>query len=48
MSNSYHFDYIIIGNGLAGFQLALKLAEDTFFSKKQIALIDPSQKKKQR
>lgn len=44
MSKSSHFDYIIIGNGLAGFQLALKLASDRFFKTKQIALIDPSEK----
>lgn len=35
-----HFDYIIIGNGLAGFQLALALAQDSFFKDKHIALID--------
>ncbi|GGD27861.1 lycopene cyclase family protein [Hyunsoonleella pacifica] len=40
-----HFDYIIIGNGLAGLQLVLKMASDTFFDDKQIALIDPSEKK---
>jgi len=45
MTESSHFDYIIIGNGLAGFQLALKLSEDVFFKDKQIALIDPSEKK---
>ena len=44
MAESSHFDYIIIGNGLAGLQLALKLSEDTFFSNKTIALIDPSEK----
>ena len=44
MAESSHFDYIIIGNGLAGLQLALKLSEDTFFSTKTIALIDPSEK----
>ncbi len=44
MSNNFHFDYIIIGNGLAGLQLALKLATDSFFNDKQIALIDPSTK----
>jgi len=41
-NDSSHFDYIIIGNGLAGLQLALKFASDTYFDKKQIALIDPS------
>lgn len=44
MTNNYHFDYIIIGNGLAGLQLALKLASDSYFNNKQIALIDPSSK----
>lgn len=44
MTESSHFDYIIIGNGLAGFQLALKLSENTFFNNKTIALIDPSEK----
>ena len=44
MSNNTHFDYIIIGNGLAGLQLALKMASDAFFDKKHIALIDPSEK----
>ncbi len=44
MNNPSHFDYVIIGNGLAGLQLALKLASDVFFDDKQIALIDPSEK----
>ncbi|MCK0109105.1 lycopene cyclase family protein [Flavobacteriaceae bacterium S0825] len=44
--DSKHFDYIIIGNGLAGLQLALKLASDSFFNHKQIALIDQSTKNK--
>jgi len=44
MTNTNHFDYIIIGNGLAGLQLALKFASDTFFNDKKIALIDPSEK----
>ena len=44
MTHISHFDYIIIGNGLAGLQLALKLASDVFFNDKQIALIDPSKK----
>ncbi|WP_033955940.1 lycopene cyclase family protein [Psychroserpens jangbogonensis] len=44
MTGSSHFDYIIIGNGLAGFQLALKLSEESHFKDKQIALIDPSEK----
>lgn len=44
MNKVAHFDYIIIGNGLAGLQLALKLASDSFFKDKQIALIDSSEK----
>lgn len=44
MTDSSHFDYIIIGNGLAGLQLALELSTDSFFDDKQIALIDPSDK----
>lgn len=44
MAERSHFDYIIIGNGLAGLQLALKMASDDFFSDKHIALIDPSEK----
>lgn len=44
MSIRSHFDYIIIGNGLAGLQLALQFASDPHFKDKQIALIDPSEK----
>jgi len=40
-----HFDYIIIGNGLSGLQLALSFSEDSFFNEKKIALIDKSPKK---
>ena len=39
-----HFDYIIVGNGLSGLQLALALAEDPYFINKQIALIDKEDK----
>lgn len=46
MANSSHFDYIIIGNGLAGLQLALKMASNAFFNEKTIALIDYSKKNK--
>ncbi len=38
------YDYIIVGNGLAGLQLALKMAGDKFFQNKSIALIDASEK----
>ncbi len=41
-----HYDYIIVGNGLAGLQLALAFSKDPFFNNKQIALIDPSTKSK--
>lgn len=44
MSLQNHFNYIIIGNGLAGLQLALELSKDPFFDDKQIALIDKSLK----
>lgn len=45
MANNIHFDYIIIGNGLAGLQLALRMSSDAFFDEKRITLIDPSEKK---
>jgi len=45
MTNNVHYDYIIVGNGLAGLQLALKMASDSFFDEKLIALIDTSEKK---
>ena len=44
MTHHSHFDYIIIGNGLAGLQLALKLAADPYFKNHHIALIDPDEK----
>lgn len=44
MSNVTHFDYLIIGNGLAGLQLALLLSKDPFFKDYTIGLIDPSDK----
>jgi len=39
-----HFDYIIVGNGLAGLKLALALSEDSFFNTKKIGLIDKVKK----
>ena len=41
MYHETHFDYIIIGNGLSGLQLALGLSKDSFFDAHSIALIDP-------
>lgn len=44
MQKDNHFDYIIIGNGLAGLQLALGFLKESFFDSTQIALIDSSTK----
>lgn len=44
MQHDNHFDYLIIGNGLAGLQLALELSKDPFFATYKIGLIDPSEK----
>ncbi len=44
MSSKKHFDYIIIGNGMAGLQLALALSKDAYFENKRIALIDKAPK----
>ena len=41
-----HFDYIIIGNGLAGLKLALALSKDSYFDTKKIGLIDKVKKTK--
>lgn len=39
-----HFDYIIIGGGLAGLQLALHFGKDRYFEQRSIAIIDPDLK----
>ncbi len=44
MPSTNHFNYVIIGNGLAGLQLALQLSSDPFFDDKQVLLIDRSDK----
>ncbi len=36
--------YVIVGGGLAGLQLALRLKQDLFFKGKKIAVIEPSNK----
>jgi len=38
------FDYLIIGGGLAGLQLALAMQEDPFFNHQAIGIFEPSQK----
>lgn len=44
MPNKNHFDYVIIGNGLAGLQLALGFCKNDKLKNKKIALIDPLDK----
>ena len=44
MAQKKQYDYIIIGNGVAGLQLAVALSQDNHFNDKQIALIDKSHK----
>ena len=39
-----HYDYIIVGNGLAGLKLALAFSKDSYFNSKSFALIDQSNK----
>ncbi|MFV8224720.1 lycopene cyclase family protein [Christiangramia aquimixticola] len=36
--------YVIVGGGMAGLQLALRISEDIFFKGKKIAIIEPSEK----
>jgi lycopene beta-cyclase len=44
LKEGHTFDYTIIGGGLAGMQLALAFCNDSFFSEKRIAIIEPSSK----
>lgn len=39
-----HFDYVIIGSGLAGLQLALQMSKDSYFDSATIGIIDFSEK----
>lgn len=41
---SLNYDYLIIGGGLAGLQLAFEFGNDRFFEQKTFAIIDPSVK----
>ena len=44
MVNNQQYDFIIVGNGLSGLQLALEFSKRSFFDNKQIALIDKDEK----
>ncbi|WP_026933795.1 lycopene cyclase family protein [Christiangramia echinicola] len=37
--------YVIVGGGMAGLQLALRISEDLFFKGKKIAIVEPEAKK---
>ena len=44
MKSDMHFDYIILGSGAAGLSLAHRMASDSFFDNKSIAIIDRAKK----
>ncbi|NER13070.1 lycopene cyclase [Leptobacterium flavescens] len=46
MKGVKHYDYIILGTGLAGLQLAYFMVQDDFFKDKSILLLDKSKKQK--
>ena len=43
---NYHFDYVIIGAGAAGFHLSMAMLRDSFFKKKRILIIEKEDKRK--
>lgn len=44
MASIIPFDFLIIGGGLAGLQLALAFSEDDYFKDKNIGIVEPSSK----
>ena len=46
MKRDMHFDYIILGSGAAGLSLAHRMASDSYFNDKSIAIIDKDKKNK--
>jgi len=42
--NTFNFDYIIIGSGVAGLHIAMQMTTDDFFKNKSIAIFDKSLK----
>ena len=46
MKSDMHFDYIILGSGAAGLSLAHRMASDSYFDNKSIAIIDKEKKNK--
>lgn len=46
MKSVRNFDYIILGGGAAGLSLAYRMAKDSFFASKKIAIIEKDEKNK--